>query len=150
MWSPYLFETEETVNLLLFALLLSPGVTVEAAKLLDFIAELSVPGTAVLIARFLLTPLGLVGLTAFSLFLGLRIVGDETGDLALSFFPVTKAEGLSGLIFFMLAGSLSLASETIYPSTISFSIGLGYFTDFMLLGSDFSDLNVESIFFSPF
>lgn len=46
-------------------------------------------GTTALTAKFLLPiSLGLVGRPFFYLFLGLTIVGEETGDFPLSFLPV--------------------------------------------------------------
>jgi hypothetical protein len=86
-----------------------------------------------------LKSLGLVGRIVFSLFLGLRMVGEETGDLPLSFLPVWTTEGLSPLMFFVLTG-FNLPVE----STNYLSIGSIYFIDFILLGYDFSDFIVVS------
>lgn len=70
MCSPYLLETEEIAKLFGFTIV-SDG------------------GTAALMAKFLLlVSFGLVGRTIFYLFLGLTIVGEETGDFPLSFLPV--------------------------------------------------------------
>jgi hypothetical protein len=70
MRSPYLLETEETAKLF--------GLT-----------KVSDDGTTALMAKFLLlVSFGLVGRPIFYLFLGLTIVGDDTGDFPLSFLSV--------------------------------------------------------------
>lgn len=107
-----------------------------------------VAGVAVLTAKFLLTPFGLPGITSFSLFLGLKMVGDETGDLVLSFLVVTKTEGLSTLIFFKLAGSFSLSDlcEVLILTSIFDSFALiAYLIYLISLGSDFSDFTIEPV-----
>lgn len=68
MCSPYLLETKETAKLFIFTRV-SDGTTALTAKFL------------------LLVSFGLVGLPIFSLFLGLKIAGEETGDFPLSFLP---------------------------------------------------------------
>jgi hypothetical protein len=55
---------------------------------------------------------GLVGLNAFSLYLGLKTVGDETGDLALSFLMLVNTGGLVSLIVFKLVVSLDFSNFT--------------------------------------
>jgi hypothetical protein len=110
MCSPSFLENVETENLLT-GFEASPWFTEEMAKLPDCAPILSVAGMTALIAKFLLPIfLGLVGRIIFYLFLGLKMVGDDTGDFPLSVFPICTAEGLSFLIFFMLIGSFKLSA----------------------------------------
>jgi hypothetical protein len=102
----------------LFGLIVSLGITVDAAKFPCFPPKLSELGTTALMPKFLLFIPLVVGLTVFSLSFGLRMVGEETGDFDLLFGLVIKAEGLPPLIVFKLAGSfdlLDLASITMIP-----------------------------------
>lgn len=115
-----------------------------------------------LIAKFLLlVSLGLVGLTIFSLFLGLIMVGEETGDFPLSFLAVWITDGLSPLIVLGLIGffKLSVLEEGLSFGYIfaDLSMTAVSFMDFMLLGSDLSlyfltipiFLEAYSCFFEP-